>query len=171
MRLLTYNIQHGGHGRIAPLASVINACAPDLVLLQEATDPGNVERLAEATGMADWKAYWRSIARVPQPRAGRLFEVDAAARLAACVHRDRPGGRTGAHLRRAPERGPRRVDRAAPRVRVAGAAARVERHQDGFHVLSGDFNTVAPGEFRHGSNHERAAFGAWLYGARPLREV
>jgi len=57
VRLLTYNIKHGGHGRIAALASVINACTPDLVLLQEATDPGNVERLAEATGMADWKAY------------------------------------------------------------------------------------------------------------------
>ena len=69
LRLLTYNIRHGGHGRVAQLANVINACAPDLVLLQEATDPGNVERLAEATGMADWKAYGRPRPGMPSRRA------------------------------------------------------------------------------------------------------
>ena len=53
-RLLTYNILKGGTGREALIAQVINSCTPDLVLLQEATDPGNVERLAQATGMADW---------------------------------------------------------------------------------------------------------------------
>src|SRR5258705_3362966 len=56
-RLLTYNIQHGGGGRIDAIAKVINACAPDLVLLQEATHPANVERLAAATGMADCRAF------------------------------------------------------------------------------------------------------------------
>ena len=52
-RLLTYNIQHGGHGRIDAIANVITAVSPDVVLLQEATDPANVERLASATGMAE----------------------------------------------------------------------------------------------------------------------
>src|SRR5262245_4861294 len=56
-RLLTYNIKDGGHGRVAAIASVINASAPDVVLLQEATDPANVERIAAATGMAEWRAF------------------------------------------------------------------------------------------------------------------
>jgi exodeoxyribonuclease III len=55
-RLMTYNIRHGGRGREAQIADVINACAPDLVL-QEATDPRSVERLAAATGMEEWRAY------------------------------------------------------------------------------------------------------------------
>ena len=48
---------HGGVGRMDAIAKVINACAPDLVLLQEATDPSNVERLAEASGMADGATF------------------------------------------------------------------------------------------------------------------
>ena len=58
-RFLTYNIMRGGRGRVDSIATVINACAPDLVLLQEATHPANVERLAEATGMAEWRAFRR----------------------------------------------------------------------------------------------------------------
>jgi exodeoxyribonuclease III len=50
-RLLTYNIKRGGRGREASLAAVIAACAPDLVLLQEATHPETVEHLAESAGM------------------------------------------------------------------------------------------------------------------------
>ena len=58
-RLLTYNILHGGTGRVEAIAQVINAVAPDLVLLQEATDAANVERLAEATGMEDGRTFQR----------------------------------------------------------------------------------------------------------------
>ena len=56
-RLLTYNILNGGVGRTESLARVINACAPDFVLLQEATNGANVERLAAATGMADFRTF------------------------------------------------------------------------------------------------------------------
>ena len=58
-RLLTYNIQRGGRHRVDAIAAVISACAPDLVLLQEATDPSNVERLAAATGMGEWRSFRR----------------------------------------------------------------------------------------------------------------
>ena len=54
LRLLSYNIRYGGAGREEPLTSVIQAAAPDLVILQEATKPGVVERVANATGMAAW---------------------------------------------------------------------------------------------------------------------
>src|SRR5215213_8528677 len=56
-RLLTYNILQGGGGRTDLIAKVINACAPDLMLLQEATNPANVERLAAAIGMSDWRSF------------------------------------------------------------------------------------------------------------------
>jgi len=46
-RLLTYNILHGGRGRLLPIAAVINSCTPDLVLVQEATDPAMLESIAE----------------------------------------------------------------------------------------------------------------------------
>ena len=58
-RLLTYNILHGGSGRVDAIAQVINSCAPDLVLLQEATNPVNVERIAQATGMEEGRAFQR----------------------------------------------------------------------------------------------------------------
>lgn len=48
-RLLTYNIWIGGAGRVEALARVIDACAPDLVLLQQATRPAIVEQLAART--------------------------------------------------------------------------------------------------------------------------
>ena len=50
-RLLTYNIRVGGVGRVEPLARIINATAPDLVLLQEATRPDVVKTLASSCGM------------------------------------------------------------------------------------------------------------------------
>ena len=58
-RLLTYNIWVGGVGRVEPLARVINACTPDVVLLQEATRPAVIEQLAARTGMAEWRAFPR----------------------------------------------------------------------------------------------------------------
>ena len=145
-RLLTYNIQEGGHSRIASIAAVINACAPDLVLLQEATEPANVERLAATTGMHEWRAFPRQslgfmsrrpvvfsewirprISRhafihvVPEGETVRLFGVHLSAVHAAWTER-------------------RRV------LELRALLRSVARHQDGFHVLGGDFNTVAPGE-------------------------
>src|SRR5262245_51637047 len=145
-RLLTYNIQHGGHGRVDSIASIINTCAPDLVLLQEATDPANVERIANATGMVEWRAFARQslgflsrrpvahsewirpkisrhafIQVVPAGQAVRLFGVHLSAVHAAWTER-------------------RRV------LELRALLRSVARHQDGFHALVGDFNTIAPGE-------------------------
>ena len=146
MRLMTYNIRHGGRGRETPIAAVINASAPDLVLLQEATDPRSVERIANETGMEEWRAYagqslgflsrrrvefakWTRprvsrhafIEVVPAGGAVRVFGVHLAAVHAAWTEQ-------------------RRV------FELRALLRSVARHQDGFHVLSGDFNTLAPGE-------------------------
>jgi endonuclease/exonuclease/phosphatase family metal-dependent hydrolase len=144
-RLLTYNIRCGGVGRIDPLARVINACAADVVLLQEATRPAIVEALAARTAMAEWRAFPRQslgyLSRQPvvhaswhKPRlshhaflevvpAGeklRLFGVHLSAVHAAWTERRR------VYELRALLRG-------------------VRLHQAGLHVLAGDFNTLAPG--------------------------
>ena len=50
MRLLTYNIREGGVGRAEQIAEVIKAANPDVVALQEARDPGVVERIAKLAG-------------------------------------------------------------------------------------------------------------------------
>jgi exodeoxyribonuclease-3 len=145
-RFLTYNIMRGGQGRVDSIATVINACAPDLVLLQEATHPANVERLAEATGMAEWRAFRRQslaflsrrpvvfsewnrprisrhafIEVVPEGERVRLFGVHLSAVHAAWTERWRV-------------------------MELRALLQSIGRHQDGFHVLTGDFNTVAPGE-------------------------
>jgi len=145
-RLLTYNILNGGVGRTEAIAKVINACAPDLVLLQEATDPANVERLAEATGMADWRAFRRQslgfLSRRPisfcqwvRPRISRHAFVEVV-----------PAGDHvrffGVHLSavHAAWTEQRRV------FELRALLRSIAHHKDGFHVLAGDFNTVAPGD-------------------------
>jgi len=143
---MTYNIRCGGAGRVAAIARVINECAPDLVLLQEATRPAIVEQLAKESGMAEW----RSFARQSLAFLSRRPVAEAA------WHR--PRFSRHAFIEVAPE---------ASDVRVFGVhlsavhAAWTERrrtfelqqllksiaHQKGrFHVLAGDFNTLAPGE-------------------------
>jgi exodeoxyribonuclease-3 len=145
VRLLTYNIRVGGFGRVEPLARIINACAPDLVLLQEATRPDVVHQLAVLTAMKDWRAFSRQslayMSREPvvdaswhRPRlshhayievmpAGaplRVFGVHLSAVLAAWTER-------------------RRLYEL--RVLLRSIADR----REGLHVLAGDFNTLAPG--------------------------
>jgi exodeoxyribonuclease-3 len=145
-RLLTYNIQHGGHGRTDAIAAVIDACAADLVLLQEATVPGNVARIAAATGMAEWRTFSGQslgyLSRRPvtfcdwvRPRISRHAFIEVV-----------PSGGgvrvIGVHLSAVhaawTER--RRV------LELRALLRSVERHRGGFHVLAGDFNTLAPGE-------------------------
>ena len=51
LRLLSYNIRHGGVGRVEAIAAVIRGCAPDVVVLQEATRPGRGARARGETGL------------------------------------------------------------------------------------------------------------------------
>lgn len=146
LRLLTWNIRHGGQGREADLAATIRDSRADVVLLQEATRPSVVEALARATDMAQWGTSHRQslgfLARLPvehvewrQPRVSRhafldlvpagggvhLFGVHLAAVHAAWTER-------------------RRVSEVRALLETVAARA------SGFHLLAGDFNTLAPGE-------------------------
>jgi exodeoxyribonuclease-3 len=145
VRLLSYNIRFGGTGRVGAIASVVRACEPDLVLLQEATRPDVVEQLASACAMTSWAAY-------PGRSVGYLSRLPIAEH---CWHRTRPTRRTflelklpgsefrvfGVHLTAVHSNWTERV-----RVReLTALLVGVRLHQQGFHVVLGDFNTLAPG--------------------------
>jgi exodeoxyribonuclease-3 len=165
-RLLTYNIRRGGGGRIDALAAVIKSCDPDLVLLQEATDPANVQRLAAATGMVEWRAFRaQSLGFLSRRRVvGSEWVRPPISRHAFVEVVPLPGLRLfGVHLSAVhaawTER--RRV------LELRALLRSVARHQDGFHVLAGDFNTIAPGDvFEAATLPLRVRPFVWLSGGR-----
>ena len=145
-RLLSYNIKRGGRGREAQIAAIIDACAPDLVVLQEASDPEVVKSVAGETGMQQWAARGGEslgfMSRGPvagyawhKPRISRhaFLEIQPAGSAARVF---------GVHLSAVhaawTER--RRI------VELRELLRAIAQHQEGFHVLTGDFNTLAPGE-------------------------
>jgi exodeoxyribonuclease-3 len=145
LRLLTYNIQRGGCGREGPLARVISACSPEVVVLQEAREPAVVERLANDCGMAQWGAQPRSslgfLSREPVkhyawhwPRRSRHAFLELVLADDARVF--------GVHLAAVHSAWTERRRLREFRALLAAIA----QHQRGFHVLAGDFNTLAPGE-------------------------
>jgi exodeoxyribonuclease III len=166
-RLLTYNIWKGGAGRVEPIARVIDACRPDVVLLQEATRPDVVEALAERTGMPTWRSFGRqSLAYLSRlavdhaewhrPRFSRHAFIDV-------VPAGVPIRLFGLHLSAVhaawTER--RRV------LELRSLLRTISAHQHGFHVLAGDFNTLAPGAVLEVSQLPRRLRPlVWLSGGR-----
>jgi endonuclease/exonuclease/phosphatase family metal-dependent hydrolase len=146
LRLLTYNIKYGGAGREAPLTAVIRACDPHLVVLQEATRPEVVDRVARAAGMQVWASRRGNslgfMSRVPV--AEHAWHRPAGSRHAflEIALGDRPCRIFGVHLSAVHAAWTERR-----RVRELRALlCAIKQHQEGFHVLAGDFNTLAPGE-------------------------
>jgi endonuclease/exonuclease/phosphatase family metal-dependent hydrolase len=146
LRLLSYNIRHGGAGREGRLASVIRDCEPDLVVFQEATRPQVVERLAAETGLPVWAARAGDsvafISRVgvesyawhPLIRPGRGFMEIVLAEPKARVY--------GVHLSAVHSNWTERRRRRELDLMLRSVA----HDREEFHVFAGDFNTLAPGE-------------------------
>ena len=146
LRLLTYNIRHGGVGRVDALAAVIRGCTPDVVVLQEATRPDVVRALADQAGLAEHGSHRGQslgfLSRIPIARA--VWRRPLLSRHAFLDLE--PEGRdvhiVGVHLSAVhaawTER--RRL------MELASLLKTVRARQHGFHVLAGDFNTLAPGE-------------------------
>ena len=165
IRLLSYNIQRGGAGREDALLSVIGPCNPDIVVFQEATKPAVVERLARESGMtvcaalpklslgfmsripiAHYEWHRPRVSRhafleiVPEGMAFRIFGVHLSAVFAAWTES-------------------RRV------FELRAMLASIKRHQEGFHALVGDFNTVTPGELLDfASLPQKVRATVWLSG-------
>lgn len=145
MRLLTYNIRKGGGGRERAIAAVINDAAADLVVFQEATSPAVIEEVAGLCGMPHWAA-----------RAD--YSLGFASRAPVSSHSwNRPRGSRHAFLEIVLPDESRVFGVHLSAVHAAwteyrrvrelrALLASIKRHQHGFHVLAGDFNTVAPGD-------------------------
>jgi len=145
MRLLTYNIRKGGAGRERPIAAVVTDAAVDVVVFQEATDPKVIETVASLSGMTQWAAR-------PETSLGYASRVPIARHA---WHRPRGSRHAFLELVLPDESRIFGVHLSAVhaawteyrRVRELRALlAAVKQHQHGFHVLTGDFNTVAPGD-------------------------
>jgi len=143
---MSYNIRFGGVGKEGELASVIKAVGPDVVLFQEATHPAVIAHLADVAGYP----YYGSrrgqstgfMSRLPVashtwhlPRGARhpFLELEMAGpelRLFAL------------HLSAWFSKWSERRRHMEIRALLEG----IKQHQEGFHLLLGDFNALAPGE-------------------------
>ena len=146
LRLLSYNIRYGGLNREGLLATAIRTAEPDLVVLQEATRPAVVEKIARETGLGHWGSR----------RGDSLAFLAREPVVSAAWHRPRfsrhafleivPAGGVwrvfGVHLSavHAAWTEQRRL------FELRSLLTAVSKHQHGPHALVGDFNTVAPGE-------------------------
>lgn len=144
MRLLSYNIRFGGHGRAVALGAVVRAAAPDLVLFQEASAPQVVEAIARAAGLEHWGA---------RPGFSLAYASRRAIRDAQWFHpagsrhpfimldvEDVPIRFFGVHLRARFSRWDE-----AGRVREVQALLRdIHPYRTNLHLLAGDFNALAP---------------------------
>jgi endonuclease/exonuclease/phosphatase family metal-dependent hydrolase len=146
LRLMSYNIRFGGVGREERIAEVIQKVDPDIVLLQEATREAGVKQIAELAGMPHWGAKQGS-----SPAFASRVNVESY-EWHHCRDMQRPFMEIklsnpdltlyNIHLRAThsnyTERGRMREVRAL--------LGHLKEHESGFHILAGDFNTLAPGE-------------------------
>jgi exodeoxyribonuclease-3 len=167
VRLLSYNIKHGGRGREQALIDVIRGASADLVVVQEAERPKVLEHIARETGMAQWGAQAGQslgfLSRLPvthvgwhRPRVSRhaFIEIVPAASTWRVF---------GVHLSavHAAWTESRRV------FELRALIGAIARHQHGAHALVGDFNTLAPGELLDiGKLPGRLRALVWLSGGK-----
>jgi exodeoxyribonuclease-3 len=166
-KLLSYNVRYGGAGREAPLAAVIKESDPDLVVLQEASDPRVVERLSEETGLKYRAAH----------RGHSVAYLSRAAVKRHEWHRPRGSRR---HFMEIELESPNLVvfgihlsavhsfwtERRRMRE-LRSLLAWVESRSTGLHVMVGDFNTLAPGELLDAQKlPPRLRALVWLSGGR-----
>jgi exodeoxyribonuclease-3 len=141
---MSYNIRFGGVGREERLAAVIRQADPDIVVLQEATRPDVVERIANLAQLPHWASKsghsvgfishdapshyeWQYTAHIQRP----VMAIDIDGLRIYGVHL------TATHSNYT-ERGRMRE--------VRSLLESVKGTDEQFHVLTGDFNTLAPGE-------------------------
>ncbi len=147
LRLLSYNIRYGGAGRERELSEVVRACDADLVVLQEATRPEVVESVAGLAGFKVWGARrGHSLAFMGRadvtrhdwhwPRGAKRSFLEIYVGGALRVY--------GLHLSAVHSYWTER--RRVREMRALLNYVAQHDHAGGFHVLLGDFNTLAPGE-------------------------
>lgn len=145
LRLLSYNIRRAGLGREEAIATVIAASAPDLVVLQEATSPPAVARVAAAAGMTQWaskpKVSVAFLSRQPV-KAWRWTRARWARHAFLEITLDSGAVVIGVHLSAVHSNWTER----RRLVELRALLRHIQANEQGFHVLTGDFNTLAAGE-------------------------
>lgn len=146
LKLLSYNIRFGGLKREARLADVINSVSPDLVVFQEATAPWVIETLAKETQMPEWGAKRNHsigfISRIPIVQHAWHYPAQAKHSFLEIVPEGSDARIFGLHLSARFSKWDERKRAREIRTLLQSLAA----HQQGVHLLVGDFNTLAPGE-------------------------
>lgn len=172
LRLLSYNIRYGGRGRVRPLARVISDANPDVVLLQEATDPSVIENLARETVMPHWGSRPEHsmgfLTRIPVRHSGWHQPGNARHPFLDLVLEGVDCRIFGLHLVAWFSKWTERKRAREIRALLDG----IREHQHGFHVIVGDFNALAPGELlevRRMPRWIRAMI--WLSGREMSRET
>jgi endonuclease/exonuclease/phosphatase family metal-dependent hydrolase len=146
IRLLSYNIKFGGRGREHAIADVIRAASPNVVLLQEATDPRVIESLSRTTGLPHWGSR-------PDYSMGFLTEIPVKhhewhhpiASRHPFLELELEGVDCrifGLHLVAWFSKWTERKRARELRALLDG----IRKHQHGCHLIAGDFNALAPGE-------------------------
>jgi endonuclease/exonuclease/phosphatase family metal-dependent hydrolase len=144
LRLLSYNIELGGVGREAAIGGVIKSCDPDLVILEEATRPEVVRRLASDCGLPTFGASigdsvaflsrieikhyeWHRLLLARR----RFLEIELASGVRIF----------GVHLSAIHSN----VTEQRRTVEVGALLRAMQPYREAFHLLAGDFNTLAQG--------------------------
>jgi exodeoxyribonuclease III len=146
LRLMSYNIRFGGVGREKRIAEVIRLCAPDIVVLQEATREAGVAEIANLAEMPFWAAKQGHspalVSRLPiqqyewhhHPEIQRPFMEIKPSDTDLTIY--------NIHLRATHSNYTERGRMREVRALLDG----IHESKDKFHLLVGDFNTLAPGE-------------------------
>jgi exodeoxyribonuclease-3 len=146
IRLLSYNIKFGGGRREQAIAEMIRSGNPDVVLLQEATDPRVIEQLARETELRHWGSRpdfsMGFLTKIPvahhawhHPRNARHPFLELVLEGIDCRI-------FGLHLVAWFSKWTERKRARELRALLDG----IREHQEGFHLIAGDFNALAPGE-------------------------
>jgi exodeoxyribonuclease-3 len=144
LRILSYNIRFGGTGRERDIAEVIRSASPDVVMLQEATNPHVVEALASSTGMGHFgaRAGFSTGYLSRRPVESHAWHHPPLAKHAflEIVLPEKYGRLYGLHLRAWFSNWSERR-----RVReIRALLGAIKEHTNGFHAIAGDFNALAP---------------------------
>ena len=145
LRIATYNVRFGGAGRKASIAAVLTSLAPDVVVLEEATDPSTVAWIGREVGLPYVVARpGRSVAALSREPIVTSWRELGRGREALEISLGNGLPRIfGIHLSAGlSQRGERRrhteVARLLEQVQATGGPDRT--------MLVGDFNAISPGD-------------------------
>jgi exodeoxyribonuclease III len=146
LKLLSYNIRFGGQDRGKKIAEVIAAVAPDIVVFQEAYTPRVIEQVAADANLKIWggrEAHSIAFAsRIEIADYKWHYPAGSTHSFLEIVLGDKHSRVFGLHLKP-------RFSKWSERQRnreIRSLLEAIKHYQEGFHVLVGDFNTLAPGE-------------------------